>query len=481
MKKLVFVALASIIGLNACSTVGSKVRDLNPFTESTAEKQKREQGVLPDEDRRVSVLVFEQSLKVDAGANPAKILLPPSYENDDWAQVGAYPSHAPQHLQASSELNVLWSADAGKGSFSKGWIMTQPVIAGDKLFSMDGAGNVHAIDLKTHRAAWSRSMRVKLEKAQEEDMPGRFSGGFRGLVDKMRSGSSEGYGGGLAVSGGTLYVSSGYAHVSALDVNTGATKWDTETPTPVHGAPTVADGRVFVVSQDDELMALNAATGDVEWTFQGIVEPARMLTPSAPAVYGEFVVAPFASGELGAFRAQTGRSIWSDGLTRQAGLTALSELNDVAASPAIFDNKVYAMSHSGLLAATDLRTGQRLWSRQVGGIQMPWIAGNTIFIVSNDGQVAALDRSNGKVLWVKQLRGFKNEKKKKKRIAWAGPVLVSNHLVLVSSRGELVTLSPETGETQSQKELNGEFFLAPVVAKGVLYLLSNEGRVYALQ
>lgn len=480
MKNLVILTLASIIGLTGCSTM-DKVRDLNPFGENSTERAKREQGVLPDEERRVSVLVFEQSLKADAGADATKITLPPSYENDDWAQVGAYPSHAPQHLQGATDLKVLWKSNAGKGSYSKGWIMTQPVIAGGKLFAMDAAGNVRAIDLASHKRVWNRSMRVKLTPAPKEDRPGRFSGGFRGVVDKMRSRRGEGYGGGLAVSGGILYVTSGYGHVTALDVNNGDIKWQTDTPTPMHGAPTVADGRVYTVSQDDELVALNAKTGDIEWTFQGIVESARMLTPSAPAVYGEFVVAPFASGELGAFRAQTGRDIWSDGLTRQAGLTALSDLNDVAASPAIFDNTVYAISHSGLLAATDLRTGERRWSRQVGGVQMPWIAGNTIYIVSNDGQVAALSRKNGMVLWVKQLRGFKNEKKKKKRIAWAGPVLVSSHLVLVSSRGELVTLSPENGKIVSRKRLKGEFFLSPVVAKGVLYLLSNEGRVYALQ
>lgn len=480
MKKLLFVAMAAIIGLNGCTTV-NKVRDLNPFGESSAEKQKREQGVLPDEDRRVSVLVFEQSLKADPSTTPASIVLPPSYQNDDWSQLGAYPSHAPQHLQAAPDMKVIWKSDAGKGSYSKGWVMTQPVIAGNKLFVMDAAGNVRAIDLESKKVLWTKSMRTKFVPAADEDMPGRFSGGFRGVVDKMRSRRSEGYGGGLAVSGGTIYVSSGYGHVSALEVNTGKTKWQTDTPTPVHGAPTVADGRVFVVSQDDELLAFNAATGETEWTYQGIVEPARMLTSSAPAVYGEFVVVPFASGELGAFRAQTGRSIWSDGLTRQAGLTALSDLNDVAASPIIFDNTVYAMSHSGLLAATDLRNGQRLWSKEVGGIQMPWIAGATIFIVSNDGQVAALSRKDGTVLWVHQLPGFKNEKKKKKRIAWAGPVLVSNHLVLVSSRGDVVTLSPETGKQLSDQELKGEFFLAPVVAKGVLYLLSNEGRIYALQ
>jgi len=37
---------------------------------------------------------------------------------------------------------------------------------------------------------------------------------------------------------------------------------------------------------------MNAATGDVIWTYQGIVETARMLTAPAPAVVDEVVIAP---------------------------------------------------------------------------------------------------------------------------------------------------------------------------------------------
>jgi outer membrane protein assembly factor BamB len=142
---------------------------------------------------------------------------------------------------------------------------------------------------------------------------------------------------------------------------------------------------------------------------------------------------------------------------------------------------VYAISHSGLLAAIDMRTGQRIWSRQIGGIHMPWIAGNTIFIVTNDGQVAAISRADGKVIWVQEMRQFKNLKKRKKRIAWAGPVLTSGHLVLVSSNGDVVQLSPQTGEIENQRHFGDKFFITPVVASGVVYLISDSTKVYALQ
>ncbi len=479
MKRF-FLSVFLVTMLAGCSTL-DRARSILPFQESDEAKQLREQGITPDEEKRVSVLMFEQSLTPDNELAGLQIQLPRSYINDDWSQAGAYPSHAPQHLQGAENLELVWQRRIGKKSDTKGRVMAPPVIAGKRMYVMDSRGTVRSMDLQSGQVYWQKKMQFEEIEADKQDRQGMFSGGFRGVADRLRDRSSHAYGGGIAVSGGRVYITSGYGYAMALDVNTGEEIWQTLTPTPLHTAPSVADGRVFAVSQDGELIAFDAANGEVIWTFQGIVEPARILSSSAAAIYGEIVVAPFASGELGAFRVQNGRSIWNDALTRSAGLTALSELNDIAASPAIFDNTVYAISHSGMLVAIDLKTGQRIWARQVGGIHMPWIAGNTIFVVTNDGQVAAVSRADGRVIWVREMRKFKNEKKRKKRIAWAGPVLVSDRLLLVSSAGNIVQLSPQTGETLNEIKFKDRFFIPPVVAGGVAYLVSDKARVYALK
>jgi len=480
MKYFSLLLLAAVLGITGCSTL-DRARALLPFQESAEAKKLREQGISPDDDRRISVLLFEQNLVSDPALLGSAIALPNSYVNTDWAQTGAFPSHAPQHLQAAPNLDLLWKRDFGRKSDNKGRVMAPPVIAGNRIFTMDGRGAIRAIDLDDGKTVWRKKLKAMPKKADKRDRRNRFSGGFRGLADQLRNRASEGYGGGMAVSGGHLFVTSGFGYAMALDVNTGEEIWQTETPTPLHTAPTIADGRMFVVSQDNEIIALNTTTGEVLCTFQGIVETARILSSSAAAVYGEIVVAPFASGELVAFRVQNGRSIWTDALTRSAGLNALSELNDIAASPVIFDNTVYAISHSGLLAAVDLRTGERQWSKQVGGIHMPWIAGNTIFVLTNDGQVAAVSRADGRVIWVHEMPKFKNEKKRKNRIAWAGPILASDKLLLVSSNGDVVHLSPQTGEELNRRKFRDSFFIAPVVAGGKAYLISNKAKIYALQ
>ncbi len=216
------------------------------------------------------------------------------------------------------------------------------MIAEGKIFAGDASGRVSALDADTGTEIWSVRLRV----------PNRH--------DRMSFGS------GLAYDSGRIYAHSGFNFFVALDAETGAEIWRSETLVPFHGAPTVVDGRVFVTSDDNELLALDAATGAVLWTYQGIVENARLLTGPSPAVLGDIVVAPFASGELVALRVQNGNPVWSDSLTRAGGLTAMSEINDVAGSPVIMDGTVYAMSHSGTLVAIELRTGERVWTQPAG-------------------------------------------------------------------------------------------------------------------
>ena len=71
-------------------------------------------------------------------------------------------------------------------------------------------------------------------------------------------------------------------------------------------------------------LRFNAETGEVIWTYQGIVESARMLTAPSPAVVGDTVISGFASGELIALRVQNGSVLWQDALSSAGQLTPLS-------------------------------------------------------------------------------------------------------------------------------------------------------------
>ena len=58
-------------------------------------------------------------------------------------------------------------------------------------------------------------------------------------------------------------------------------------------------------------------------------------------------------------------------------------------------------------------------------------------------------------------------------------MIAGNQLVLVNSEGQIVFVSPQTGEVARTIETKSSFSLPPVVANNTLYLLDHDGQVMA--
>jgi outer membrane protein assembly factor BamB len=273
-------------------------------------------------------------------------------------------------------------------------------------------------------------------------------------------------------------VATGYAEVLALDPADGKVIWRKNVAAPVHSPPTVADGRIFAVTVDNELNALSAEDGRRLWSHNGIPESAGLLGGASPAVDGEVVIAPYSSGELFALRVENGRVVWSDSLAASRSANAVAGLADIRGRPVIDRAKVFAVSHSGRMAAIDLRSGERVWEQQVASSHSPWVVGDHVFVLANDNQLVCLTRGEGKVRWASQLRRYENEKAKSDPIVWAGPVLGGNRLIVLSSLGEAVSVSPYTGELVGQQAMAAGY-LGPVIADNALYLLSDDANLSA--
>ena len=85
------------------------------------------------------------------------------------------------------------------------------------------------------------------------------------------------------------------------------------------------------------------------------------------------------------------------------------------------------------------------------------------------------------VAWVTPLTAFKDEKKRRDPVLWAGPVLAGDRLLLGSSTGELLSLSPYDGRPLGKLDLHSPIMIAPVVADRTVYVLTDHGRLIALR
>jgi outer membrane protein assembly factor BamB len=374
-------------------------------------------------------------------------------------------SNAPQNVAGSGPLTVVWRKKIGQGAGARGAITAPPIVADGKLFVFDSKSTVHAVDQANGREIWRKSL-VPVAKAR-----GRF----------FNRDESTAIGGGIAFGDGKVYAATGFGNLVALNANTGQEAWRIDAGSPIHASPLAGGGRVFVTSNDSELFAVEAATGRVQWTQSAITEPARMLSSPSPALVGETLVAPFASGEVIAYLAANGRRLWSEALTRAGSSNSLSTINDIAGRPVVAGGIVFAASQSGTFAAIELRTGTRVWEKPIASIQTPWVAGDFVYVVSTTGELVAMDVKTGGIKWTRQLPSYRNEKKKKNLISWTGPVMLGGRLVLVSSLGKIEVVKPEDGTTLFTRETKAPIFVPPAIANGTLYYYSHDGAVVAVR
>lgn len=425
--------------------------------------------------QRIPVMTESDAVKPDPTLKDVPVVLPKPYVNEAWPEPGGYATNAMYHLEASGPLRRIWAQETGKGSDADSRLTASPVVAGGLIYVLDAECHVFAFNAQTGAPVWDK----ELAPQGSQSTMNMLSFGMMGTNTTVDP--SKGFGGGTAYDDGKLFVSTGFGNVHALDAKTGKVLWTHQVGVPVINAPVANGGRVFVSSQDNHFHALAESDGHELWDHQGINESASILESTSAAVAGEYVVAPYSSGELFAIRVTNGRVAWSDTLTRTGGVTALSELDDIAGRPVIDRDMIYAISHSGIMAAININTGDRVWTREIGGINTPWAAGDFVYVLTTENQLLCLQRKDGRVKWIHEMPRWEDPEDKEDPITWSGPVLLSNRLVLVSSNGYAESISPYDGKPLGRVEIPDGTVIAPVVANQTLYLLTNDAQLVAMR
>ena len=440
------ISAAALFGLASCSSLPIPNIGGGKSEASAAEKE-----------GRINLAIGDQPLEADPAFVDTAVILPEPRTLAAWPQSGAGASKAIGHVSAAPALEIEWRVRAAGGSDRSVALTAAPVSDGSNIFIIDGEQKVKSFSVETGAQNWS----IKLDSGLRRD--------------------KRGLGGGVAILGTSLIVSSGFGFVAALDASDGSEKWRRSLGSPVTGAPTIKDDRAFVITQNNEIFALDVQTGSVLWTDQAIAESARVLSSPSVAAVEDLVVAPFSSGEVIAFLGANGRRLWNDALNRTGRFTPISSINDIASRPVLTQGLVFAATQSGLLAAIDGRTGNRIWDQTIGSVHAPAIVGEYVFIAGVEGQIACIAATSGAVIWATQLPRFKNESKEKGRLSYAGPLIASNRVLVISSDGTLLSLSPQTGEQLTSVDLKDKIFLEPIVVGDRIIVLTDEGRLIAIR
>ncbi|MEJ8573388.1 PQQ-binding-like beta-propeller repeat protein [Microbaculum marinum] len=431
-------------GISACSEPPS-LEDFTLVGNPFAEKEKR----LPGERREA--IKSTGGITVDESVAASPVSIPPAQDIGGWSQPGGVASNAPGNVAISSGGGG-WSVSVARVD-KRGRLTATPIVYRGVVIVMDQQANVSAYSLNGGGRSWSVAL-----KPEKEDSPS--------------------FNGGIAAEGGFVVAATGYGTVAGVSATDGGILWSMELGAPARSAPTIANGKAYVVSADNIIYSISIDDGSILWSYSGIGSSAGVLGNASPAVSGDQVIVPYSSGEILSFSTETGDPKWIDALTGANRFTAVSGLTDVSAAPVAYDGQVYAVSVSGRMIAVGMRDGNRIWAQNVSGAHTPAVAGNSIFVATLGGEVVALDRRSGAVRWITDL-SQSTDSKAKRPTSLAGPLLAGSQLWLGTSDGRLITLDPSNGTVVSTQTIGNPVYISPIAAGGRILVLDNSGKLSA--
>jgi len=409
----------------------------------------------PIEGKRIAVLNVNSELKPDDSLKDTPVTLPEIKANENWRQAAG----GPQGMTGNLKLSGLTHEDSASIGDGNGWeqpLYPSPIVAQGTVFAMDAKGYITAHDAANiGKVHWTNKSVVGKD---EPDL----------------------LGGGLAFDNDHIYATSGRGKVVALDAKTGQEIWKQSIGIPLRAAPKIGGGKIFVLSVDNQLFALDAVSGTQLWSHRGMNENAGFLAAISPAVTENIVLAPYSSGELHALDTSSGQDVWSDSLLATNRTSATGVFSGIGGAPIVKDDTVYAAGSNGFFAALSLSTGRRIWEQNISSLNTPWIADDFVYLLSSENEVVCFMRADGRIKWTHQLPRYAEEKKRRDPFVWRGPVMANSQLLIAGTHGKMLALSPKDGSELSSIDIPEQITDAPVVAGGRLYILTQNAKLHVL-
>lgn len=407
---------------------------------------------------RISVLEdFDNSSQAVTQKKITK--LPTAVVNASWAQSGVNPQHVIGNLKAGFTLKEEWTENFGEGISKRDIMLASPVVSGNNIFVMDSKGVVSAFDLKSGKRLWENTLKANI-------------GGFKEAKSKAS---------GLAVDGNTLFATTGVGGVFAMNTETGAPKWRKVMDSPIRIAPTVTNGMLLIQTVDNKIYALDKTNGQELWKFGVALEDTVIAGGASPAYDSEdnIVIAGFSNGEIVVLNAAVGTPLWSAMLVSNKQVNSSTEINTVAAYPIIEDGIIYAISNSSNMLALDVRTGDKIWEKEIGSMQNMLLAGDYLFVISNRNILYAVEKFSGETIWSVDIRGYLHDEDDKggASVYAAPPLMLNGSLLLAFSNGKILKINASSGIVEAKTDLGIDISNGLIAAQERVIAVSDDADV----
>jgi outer membrane protein assembly factor BamB len=347
-------------------------------------------------------------------------------------------------------LALSWRHTANYAGYNN----SSPAVVGDTAYFASG-DRFHAVDANSGALKWRFPQdqplptRINASPAVSDGMV--YFGGGDGVLYALNASTGKltwkfdtrsSIGSSPSIVDGILYFGSSDGRVWALDAKTGSevTTWKGgyRASDEISGAPAVSNGVVYVLSLDQVLHAVGAATGKL----RGSIRLGGSVLRMSPVVDGDYVYVG-AGANLYCFLARN--------LQLQRWYVTLP--NDISTSPAVSEKGVFVVTNDNAVYCFDNRTGRTKWKAptklEFDVVAPPSISGNLLFVGTTQGGVYALDTDTGAIKWVyvTQPSSTRNDATISSTNVAAAPVIANKTLYVLSDDGALSAFRSDLVDT----------------------------------
>ncbi len=295
----------------------------------------------------------------------------------------------------------------------------------------------------------------------------------------------------------TVYVAALDSQLYALDLDSGALRWQYRAGDEIKSSPSLVDGIVYIGDESGLFHAVDAGTGERRWTFQaeaGITSSANYRDDRLFfGGYDQYLYCLAAADGTQLWRFETGGYIHGmpaligdkvavagcDGFLRLLDITDGSEQTQiplgayVGSSAAVHKGWAYVGTFGNQILGIDLAQGQVGWTYQHPVRQFPFYASAAVtdqylVIGGRDKLVHALHPQSGEPLWSFAAQARVD----------SSPVIVGERVFFGTDGGVLMALDLATGQEQWRFATGAAIAASPAVAAGRLVIGATDGQLY---
>ena len=359
-----------------------------------------------------------------------------------WSNYRQNPAHLAAAQSGPTNLALLWNYT------TTGAVSSSPSIADGRVFFGSQDKNVYCIDAQNGSFIWKFPTSSRIQSS-------------------------------LALSNGKVYVGPDDGNVYCLNANEGSLIWKKSAGGYVEAnfaslvrlksSPTVVGGLVYVGSLDKNLYCFDADNGDVVWTFKTL----GYIT-SSPAIANGAVYVTSQEPDAGALYkidAASGVLIWK--ITVPYFIT-LGGGTDLHGSPVVADGMVIISSNMGAYYAINIDTGETIWTFSDDAARelivcSPAYANGQVFLIDKYS-IVCVNAQNGQPIWFT----FLNEE------LYVSPTYADGKLYVVTDQRSIYVLDATTGDKLSRFETSSNSWSAASLYDGKLYVGNNNWNIYCL-